>query len=152
MLAAMAAVLLLLLLWKAFRRPKPELERLTEEKKKYHFSGRMDAYFVLQPEDEEEIPALSFQMNKVKDVRISLGSLFGAYAKQAGALHLEDIFLIADENRSMILYHKSKSSIMIGNAIACAQMQYSISFGDIIYVTSPEGDYDLEIHYVAVFK
>lgn len=139
-----------LLLWKICHRPKPELERLTEEKKQNHFSGKLDAYFVLQPEDEEEIPPLSFRMNKVKDSRVSLGSLFGAYPKQAEALQLEDIFLIADENRNMVLYHRSKSGVMVGNAIACMQIQYSVSFGDIIYITSPGGDYDLEIHYVAL--
>lgn len=140
------------LLWKIFHKPKPELERLTEEKKQNHFCGKLDAYFVLQPEEEEEIQPLSFRMNKVKDGRVSLGALFGAYPKQASALQLEDIFLIADENRNMILYHRSKSGVMIGNAIACMQIQYNISFGDIIYITSPQGDYDLEIHYVAVFQ
>ncbi len=139
-----------LILWKLLHKPKPELERLTEEKKQNHFSGKLDAYFILQPEGEEEIPPLSFQMNKVKDGRVSLGDLFGAYPKQAAALQLEDIFLIADENRSMILYHRSKSGVMVGNAIACMQIQYSVSFGDIIYITSPGGDYDLEIHYVAL--
>ena len=148
-LIAVAAVFLI---WKIFHKPKPELERLTEEKKQNHFCGKLDAYFILQPEEEEEIPPLSFQMSKVKDGRVSLGDLFGAFPEQAKALHLHDIYLIADENRSMILYHKSKSGVMVGNTIACMQIQYSVSFGDIIYVTSPEGNYDLEIHYVAVFQ
>lgn len=139
-------------LWKILHKPRPELERLTEEKKQYHFCGKLDAYFVLQPEDEEEIPPLSFSMNKVKDGRVSLGALFGTYPEQAKALQLEDIFLIADENRNIILYHRSKSGVMVGNAIACMQIQYSISFGDIIYITSSDGRYDLEIHYVAVFE
>lgn len=150
-LALMAAVVALLL-WILLRKPKPELDRLTEEKKQNHFSGKLDAYFILQPEEEEEIPPLSFQMNKVKDGRVSLGDLFGAYPKQAAALQLYDIFLIADENRSMILYHRSKSGVMVGNTIVCMQIQYSVSFGDIIYITSPGGDYDLEIHYVALFQ
>lgn len=89
---ALIAVAAVFLLWKIFHKPKPELERLTEQKRKCHFSGRMDAYFVLQPEGEEEIPPLSFQMNRVEDGRISLGALFGDYSKQAGALHLEDIY------------------------------------------------------------
>jgi len=148
-LIAMAAVFLI---WKIFHKPKPELERLTEEKKQNHFCGKLDAYFISQPEEEEEIPPLTFQMSKVKDGRVSLGDLFSAYPEQAKALRLHDIYLIADENRSMILYHKSKSGVMVGNTIACMQIQYSISFGDIIYVTSPEGNYDLEIHYVAVFQ
>ena len=145
-------ILAALLLWKIFHRPKPELERLTEEKKQNHFSGKLDAYFILQPEEEEEIPPLSFRMNKVKDSRVSLGDLFGAYPKQAAALGLDDIFLIADENHRMVLFHRSKAGVMVGSAIACMQIQYSVSFGDIIYITSPTGDYDLEIHYVALFQ
>ncbi len=148
----MIAVITALLLWKLLHKPKPELERLTEEKKQNHFCGKLDAYFVLQPEGEEEIPPLSFQMSRVKDSRVSLGALFGAYPEQAKALQLDEIFLIADENRSMILYHRSKAGVMVGNTIACMQIQYSISFGDIIYITSPAGDYDLEIHYVALFQ
>ncbi len=144
-------ILVVIVLWKLLHKPKPELERLTEEKKQNHFCGKLDAYFVQLPEEEEEIPPLSFPMNKVKDSRVSLGSLFGAYPKQAEALQLEDIFLIADENRNMVLYHRAKSGVMVGNAIACMQIQYSVSFGDIIYITSPGGDYDLEIHYVALF-
>lgn len=148
----MIAVITALLLWKLLHKPKPELERLTEEKKQNHFCGKLDAYFVLQPEGEEEIPPLSFQMSRVKDGRVSLGALFGAYPEQAKALQLDEIFLIADENRSMILYHRSKAGVMVGNTIACMQIQYSIGFGDIIYITSPAGDYDLEIHYVALFQ
>ncbi len=148
----LAALAILLILWRLTHKPKPELERLTEEKKQNHFCGRLDAYFVLQPQEEEEIPPLSFQMHKIKDGRVSLGSLFGLYPEQAQILQLEEIFLIADENRNMILYHRSKSSIMVGNTIACMQIQYHISFGDIIYITSPDGKYDLEIHYVAVFQ
>ena len=141
---------LAILLWKLLHKPKPELERLTEEKKQNHFCGKLDAYFIMQPEEEEEIPPLSFRMSKVKDSRVSLGALLGAYPEQAKALQLEEIFLIADEDRSMVLYHRSKSGVMVGNAIACIQIQYSIGFGDIIYITSPDGRYDLEIHYVAV--
>lgn len=146
------AVAIVFLLWILLHKPKQELDRLTEEKRQNHFSGRLDAYFILQPEEEEEIPPLSFQMNKVKDGRVSLGDLFGAYPKQAAALQLFDIFLIADENRSMTLYHRSKSGVMVGNTIVCMQIQYSVSFGDVIYITSPEGDYDLEIHYVALIQ
>lgn len=139
-------------LWKLTHKPKLELERLTEEKKKNNFYGKLDAYFVRQPEDEEEIPPLSIQMNRIKDSKISLGDLFETYPIQAEALQLNDIHLIADEKRNMILYHTSKSAVMVGSSIACRQLQYSIGFGDVIYVTSPDGCYDLEIHYIAVFQ
>lgn len=140
------------ILWKLTHKPRPELERLTEEKKKNSFYGKLDAYFVRQPEDEEEIPPLSIQMNRIKDSKVSLGDLFEAYPIQAEALQLGDIYLIADEKRNMILYHTSKSGVMVGSSIVCKQLQYSISFGDVIYVTSPNGCYDLEIHYIAVFQ
>jgi Mg-chelatase subunit ChlD len=139
-------------IWKLTHKPKPEIERLTEQRRQYHFSGKLNAYFLRQPQEEEEIPPLTFQMNRVKDGRVSLGDLFGEYPVQAEALQLNSIFLIADENRSMVLYHTSKSDVMVGNAIACRQLQYSIRFGDVIYITSQDGGYDLEIHYIAVFQ
>ena len=151
-LILLAVAVIVIILWRLTHKPKPELERLTEEKKQNHFCGKLDAYFVLQPPENEEIPPLSFQMNKVKDSRVSLGSLFGNYPEQAKMLELDEIFLIADENRSMVLYHRSKSGVMVGNTIACMQIQYSIHFGDIIYITSPDGNYDLEIHYIAAFQ
>lgn len=146
-LAALAVVI-----WKLTHKPKPELEQLTEQKKRYHFSGKLNAYFLRQPEAEEEIPPLTFQMNRVKDNRVSLGDLFGDYADQAEALQLGSIFLVADENRSMVLYHTSKSDVMVGSSIACRQIQYSIRYGDVIYITSQDGAYDLELHYIAVFQ
>lgn len=149
---AIAAAALLAVMMKLLYRPKPELERLTEEKKQNRFHGKLDAYFILQPEEEEEIPPLSFQMDRVKDGRVALGDLFGDYPKQAQALCLQDIFLIAGEKRSMIIYHASASSVMARSSIVCRQAQYAINFGDVVYITSPDGRYDLEIHYIAVFQ
>lgn len=148
----LALVALAVVIWKITYRPKPELEQLTEQKKRCHFSGKLNAYFLRQPQDEDEIPPLSFQMNRVKDNRVSLGDLFGDYPQPAEALQLNSIFLVADENRSMVLYHTSKSDVMVGNAIACRQIQYSIRFGDVIYITSQDGSYDLELHFIAVFQ
>lgn len=149
---ALILLILVFIVWKLTYKPKPELERLIEEKKKYHFCGKLDAYFVMLPEDEEDIPPLSFQINRVKDGRVSLGTLLEAYPQQVEALQLYDIYLIADEKRNMILFHTSNAGVMVGNCIVCKQIQYSISFGDVIYINSPDGCYDLEIHYVAVFQ
>jgi len=68
------------------------------------------------------------------------------------SLGLDRIFLIADEERRMILYHSSDSVIMLGSSIVCKKIQYSVSFGDIISITAPEGDYDLEIHYISMIQ
>lgn len=149
---AIALIVCAVIVWRITYKPKPELEQLTEQKKHYHFSGKLNAYFLQQPQDEDEVPPLSFQMNRVKDNRVSLGDLFGDYPAQAEALQLNSIYLIADENRSMVLYHTSKSDVMIGSSIACRQIQYSVRFGDVIYITSQDGGYDLELHYVAVFQ
>lgn len=149
---AIVLIVLTIVIWKLTHKPKPELEQLTEQKKRYHFSGKLNAYFLRQPQKEDEIPPLTFQMNRVKDNRVSLGDLFGDYPQQIEALQLNSIFLIADENRNMILYHTSKSDVMIGSSIACRQIQYSIHFGDVIYITSQDGAYDLELHFIAVFQ
>lgn len=91
-------------------------------------------------------------MHKVRDNKIVLGDLLEKYPKAADALGLFEICLVADEDRRMVLYHTSESVVMIGNSIACRKIRYNVSFGDIIYITSPDGMYDLEIHYIAIFQ
>ncbi len=146
-LAAAGAVI-----WRVFHKPKPELEVITEKKAQNRFQGKMDAYFMEQPEGEDEIPPLTFPMYKIKDNRVSLGDLMKEYPGASAALGLDHIFLIADEDRRMILYHSSESSLMIGNSIVCRKIQYSVSFGDIISITSPDGAYDLEVHYISMIQ
>ncbi|MDR2022238.1 MAG: VWA domain-containing protein [Hungatella sp.] len=146
-LAAAGAVL-----WRLFHKPKPELEVITEKKAQNRFQGKMDAYFMEQPEGEDEIPPLTFPMYKIKDNRVSLGDLMKEYPDASASLGLDHIFLIADEDRRMILYHSSESSLMIGNSIVCRKIQYSVSFGDILSITSPDGAYDLEVHYISMIQ
>lgn len=140
------------LLWKRFHKPKPELVQIIEKKAMNHFSGKLDAYFTLQPEDAEEIPPLTFPLYKMKANKISLGELMRGYPGVNEALDLDCIFLIADEERRIILYHTSNAMIMIGNSIVCRQLQYSVSFGDVIYITSSNGSYELEVHYIAMLQ
>lgn len=140
------------ILWKLFHKPKPELDVIEEEKKNNRFHGKLDLYFTGQPDTDEEIPPLTFQMHKVKDSKVTLGSLLREYPEAADALGLDDIHLIADEERRMVLYHTSAASIMLGNSIVCRQIQYSVSFGDIIYIVSQDEAYELEVHYIAMIQ
>ncbi|MFR3729018.1 vWA domain-containing protein [Lacrimispora sp.] len=148
----LAALILGAVIWRIFHKPKPELEVITEKKAQNRFQGKMDAYFIGQPEEEEEIPPLTFPMYKIKDNRVSFGDLMREYPKASEALGLDRIFLIADEDRRMILYHSSDASIMLGSSIVCKKIQYSVSFGDIISITSPDGGYELEIHYISMLQ
>lgn len=140
------------ILWKILYKPKPEIEKITEKKENNHFQGKLDAYFTIQPETEMEIPPLTFPMYRIKPNRVRLSDLLEEYKEAVEALDLENIYLIADEERRMILYHSSKSSIMISNSIVCRLTQYSIGFGDIIYITAPDGTYELELHYIAMIQ
>ena len=74
------------------------------------------------------------------------------YPELSDHLGLENIFLIADEERRMILYHSTCSTVMLGGIIVCRQLQYSIQFGDVLYITSSDGAYELELHYIAVIQ
>ena len=124
-------------IWKLTHKPKPEIERLTEQRRQYHFSGKLNAYFLRQPQEEEEIPPLTFQMNRVKDGRVSLGELFGEYPVQAEALQLNSIFLIADENRSII----TVPHLEVGchgwkcHCMQAAAIQHSFWRCDLYYLT-----------------
>ncbi|WP_124068047.1 vWA domain-containing protein [Clostridium sp. E02] len=140
------------ILWKVFHKAKPELEVLTEKKAQNRFQGKMDAYFIGVPDETEEIPPLTFPMYKIKDNRVSVGDLMKEYPDASATLGLDNIFLIADEDRKMILYHSSNSLIMIGNSIVCKKIQYSVSFGDIISITSPDKSYDVEVHYISMIQ
>ena len=91
-------------------------------------------------------------MYQFADNKLSLDVLFHEYPEAIEALELDAMYLVADEERKMVLYHTSKSSVMIGNSIVCREIQYSVSFGDVIYITSPNKRYDLEIHYIAVIQ
>lgn len=145
-------VALAAILWKIFHKTKPELEVIAEQKKQNRFAGKLDAYFTVLPEGREEIPPLTFPMYKLKDSRVSLGNLMREYPEASDSLELEKVFLIADEERRMVLYHSSGATIMLGSSIACRQLQYSLTFGDVVYVTSQDGRYELEFHYVAVIQ
>lgn len=134
------------LIWILIRCRRERREPFKGEKN--GFCGKLEAVFVLQPENENEIPPLSFLMNRVEEGRVSLGSLFGDYPKAAEALGLFDVFLYAGKNRNMILFHTSVSGVMVGSAIVCRKTRYPVSFGDRIYIVSPEGHYDLEIRYL----
>jgi Mg-chelatase subunit ChlD len=148
----LAALVLGAVIWRIFHKPKPELEVITEKKAQNRFQGKMDAYFIGQPEEEDEIPPLTFPMYKIKDNRVSFGDLMKEYPEASEALELDRIFLIADEDRRMILYHSSDAGIMLGSSIVCRKIQYSVSFGDIISITSPDGVYELEIHYISMLQ
>lgn len=141
-----------LVIGKLLHKPVPEVEKLEIETRKNRFAGKLDAYFTVQPETEEEIPPLSFEMYRVKDNQVSLGSLMREYPDACDRLGLDEITLTADEDRRMILYHTSGASVMIGNSILCKRIRYSVSFGDVIYITSQDKVYDLEIHYIAVIQ
>lgn len=146
------AVLCAVLFWKLKHKAKPELKQLVADTRKNQFCGKLDAYFTMQPEKEEEILPLSFSMHQFTENKLSLDVLFKAYPEAIEALELDAIYLVADEDRRMILYHRSKGSVMIGNSIACKEIQYNVSFGDVIYITSSDKRYDLELHYIAVIQ
>ena len=99
-----------IVIWKITHKPRPALERLAEETKKNHFCGRMDAYFTAQPDAEKEIPPLSFELYKVRENKLILGALLEEYPDAVRAMELNEIHLMADEDRRMILYHTSKVS------------------------------------------
>lgn len=139
-------------LWKIFYKPKPELQQIAERKAGNRFAGKLDAYVTAQPENAEEIVPLTFPMYKIKDSRVCLGNLMKEYPELSEHLGLENIFLIADEERRMILYHSTCSTVMLGGSIVCRQLQYSVQFGDVLYITSPDGTYELELHYIAVIQ
>lgn len=151
-LAILAGCAAAIIFRKLSHRPRQDLEQLEEDTRKNRFCGRLDAYFTLHPETEEEIPPLTFQLHKVRDNKLTLGMLLKNYPEAVDCMELDNVYLVADVDRRIVLYHTSKCPVMIGNSIACKQIQYSVNFGDVVYITSLDGSYELEVHYIAVFQ
>lgn len=114
------------------------------------FTGKLNAYFTLLPEEKEEIPPLTFALHPVKEKKIILENMFSNYPDLIDLLRLDSIYLLPAENRKMILYHDCDSSVMIGNSIVCRNMQYMVSYGNVIYITSKDGTCELEVHYISM--
>lgn len=122
----------------------------TESKNEGAFTGKLNAYFTLLPEEMEEIPPLTFALHPIREKKIALAGMFSDYPALIDELALDEIYLFPAENRQMILFHKSDSTVMIGNSIVCRKMQYMVSYGNVIYITSKDGTCELEVHYISM--
>lgn len=136
---------------KFYRRKRkiPVPEKL-EAKTEYSFTGKLNAYFTVLPDGFEEIPPLTFALHPVREKKIALSSMFSAYPDMIDLLMLDNIYLFPAENRKIILYQDSDAAVMIGNSIVCRRMQYIVSYGNIIYITSKDGSCELEVHYISM--
>ena len=143
--------ILLFVFWKIIRRrrfPKEIVSTLPKEMVEHSFTGKLNAYFTLLPQ-EEEIPPLSFALYPIQTGKIVLGNMFMEYPDLIKLLGLEEIYLFPGESRQLILYHESSATVMIGSSLVCQRIQYAVSYGNVIYITSREGDCELEVHYIA---
>lgn len=121
-----------------------------KEKEECSFTGKINAYFTLLPEGMEEIPPLNYALYSYRDKKIVLKDMFAEYPDLIDALELDNIYLFPAENRKMILYHDCEAAVMIGNTIVCRKIQYMVSYGNVIYITSGDGTCELEVHYISM--
>lgn len=122
---------------------------IKEEKNKCYFTGKLNAYFTLLPTDMDEIPPLTFALHHIREGKIVIGDMFKNYPELSAFLELDYMVLYPAENRKIIFYHNSKASVMVGNSIVCRKMQYAITYGNVIYITSQDGACELELHYIS---
>lgn len=146
-----AICLVLFAIFKIYRKKKKAVavSEIKEEKNKYYFTGKMNAYFTLLPADMEEIPPLTFALHHIREGKIVIGDMFKNYPELPAFLELDHMLLYPAENRKIIFYHNSRVSVMIGNSIVCRKMQYGIAYGNVIYITSQDGTCELELHYIS---
>lgn len=143
--------LLLFIILKIYWKKKkvPVIPEIKEEKNKCYFTGKLNAYFTLLPTDMEEIPPLTFALHHIREGKIVIGDMFKNYPELSSVLELDNMILYPAENRKVIFYHNSRASVMIGNSIVCRKMQYALTYGTVIYVTSQDGACELELHYIS---
>ncbi len=122
---------------------------MTEEKNKCYFTGKINVYFTLLPNGAEEVPPLTFTLHPIREGKITVGDMLKNYAELSALLELDHMFLYPADNRKIIFYHNSRAAVMIGNSIVCRRMQYALSYGNVIYVTSQDGTCEMEMHYVS---
>ena len=121
-----------------------------EEKSEGSFTGKLNAYFTRLPEEMEEVPPLSFALYPIREKKIVLKDMFADYPELIDMLELDKIFFFPAEGRELIFYQESTSTIMVGNSLVCRRMQYVISCGNVIYITSKDGKCELEVHYISM--
>lgn len=135
---------------KFYRRKReiPVPEKL-EAKNECSFTGKLNAYFTILPEGMEEIPPLTFALHPIREKKIALSGMLSDYPDMIDLLMLDNIYLFPAESRKIILYQDSDAAVMIGNSIVCRKMQYMVSYGNVIYITSKDGTCELEVHYIS---
>lgn len=127
----------------------PVPEKL-EAKNECSFTGKLNAYFTVLPDEMEEIPPLTFALHPIREKKIALSSMFSNFPDMIDLLMLDNVYLFPAENRKIILYQDSDAAVMIGNSIVCRRMQYIVSYGNVIYITSKDGTCELEVHYISM--
>lgn len=151
-LAVPVALVLALLLWRAWLKPKARTQTVEKIKSNNQFSGRLDLYFTRLPEEAPDIPPLTFRLYKVSGSKICLSGLLKDYSEEAAKLELNQVYLIAGEERKMMIVHACSATVMLGTSIVCRQVPCYMSFGDVLYITSADGTYDLELRYISVIQ
>lgn len=138
--------------WRMYRKKQEAipLPVRIEEKTGGSFTGKLNAHFTRLPEGIEEVPPLSFSLYPIREKKIVLKDMFAAYPELVTMLELDKIFFFPAESREMIFYQESDLTVMVGNSLVCRRMQYMISYGNVIYITSKDGKCELEVHYIAM--
>jgi len=113
------------------------------------FSGQINVYYHrLRYYEEEEMPALTVQLDDVSGVRrISLCEILRAVSPSQGLIEGEKIWFCPGTNRTIVLFHMSACAIMVGQAVISKKQNYVLHYGDKIYITFPDNGAELELHY-----
>lgn len=122
--------------------------RKQQKKPKPYFSGKLNLYFTKVP-DEMEIEPLTFTLYSLEAKEISLEELLDGAKISIPELDAGKIKFLPSFERKIIFCHYSACNIMIGSSIACNKLKYSIEYGNKIYMTSKDEEYELEIHYMS---
>ena len=152
----LVCMLIIYYLWILLKRQKVKhieyeqaVEQIKEIELNTEFVGKLNAYFIKVPEGLE-IEPLTFALYQLREKTVTLGQLLEIVELPLTQLDAFNICFKASQNKELILYHTSKSNIMVGTSIICKKLKYSIDYGNKIYITSHDGEYELELHYVSV--
>lgn len=113
------------------------------------FNGKLNVYFIKVP-DGLEVEPLTFALYQLKEKKVTLGHLLGILDLPLKSFDPEHIFFEGGMYKELTLSHSSNCSIMIGPSIICRKLKYSVEYGNKVYITSLNGEYELELHYLSI--
>lgn len=131
-----------------FKLRKKHVEQMAKET----FTGRLNIYFLNLSEDAKDeydnIPPIFFMLYKLNPrKRVPLSEILNEKKVDMGMKELEKMYFKAYEDNRIQFYHNTGCTIMIGQEMACRGKEYTLDYGNKIFMILGDNITEMEIHF-----